>query len=135
MKWITITLQLLAGGYIAYAQPAEPDLDVFAKRRADFMEKLDPGAVVILPARPVCERNPDVDYPYRQESNFYYLSGYEEPKSVLLLDPSAEKYRYVMFVRGRSARSETWTGRRSGPHGSIQSYQTWYIRISDSGDI
>jgi len=123
MKWITVILTLITCSSIASAQPAELDQDVFAKRRTAFMEKLVAGAIAILPSRPVCRRNPDVNYPYRQESNFYYLSGYEEPKAVLLLDPSAEKNRYVMFVRERSAWSETWTGLRSGTEGAMMTFR------------
>ncbi len=82
----------------APAQPVQLDMQVFAQRRAGFMAQMQPDAIAIFPGKPVYLRNNDVEYSYRQESNFYYLSGFEEPESLLLLDPSAPKYKYVMYV-------------------------------------
>ncbi len=113
MKYFFFSAALLIN-ITAYAQPLQLDPEVFAQRRAAFMEKMDQTAVALFPGKPVYQRNLDVEYPYRQESNFYYLSGFEEPESILLLNPSAAKHKYVMFVRERNRRRETYDGKRAG---------------------
>jgi len=96
---------------------------VFAARRAAFSLKMDSNAVAIFPSKPVYLRNLDIDYPYRQESNFYYLSGFEEPHSLILLNPRAEKYKYILFVQRRNARRETYEGRRAGIGGAMETFR------------
>lgn len=89
------------------------------------MAQMQPDAIAIFPGKPVYLRNNDVEYSYRQESNFYYLSGFEEPESLLLLDPSAPKYKYVMYVqkRDRARRRETYDGPRAGLDGAIATFK------------
>ncbi len=105
------------------SQPLDLDMEVFAKRRELFMEKMQPGSTAIFPSKPVYLRNLDVEYEYRQESNFYYLSGFEEPESVLLLNPSAPRYKLVMFVRKRNPRRETYDGPRAGVEGAMTAFR------------
>jgi len=62
----------------AYSQPLQKDMQIFADRRAAFMEKIGPNCIAIFPSKPIYLRNLDIEYPYRQESNFYSLSGFEE---------------------------------------------------------
>jgi Xaa-Pro aminopeptidase len=83
---------------------------------------MDSNAVAIFPSKPVYQRNLDVDYPYRQESNFYYLSGFEEPGALLFLNPSAEKHRYIMYIRENNRLSEIWTGKRAGTKGAMAKF-------------
>lgn len=104
------------------AQPVQLDMQVFEQRRAVFMAQMQPDAIAIFPGKPVYLRNNDVEYPYRQESNFYYLSGFEEPESLLLLDPSAPRYKYVMYVRKRDRRRETYDGPRAGLEGAMTTF-------------
>jgi Xaa-Pro aminopeptidase len=108
---------------LAFAQPVELDMEVFSARRARFMERIEQGSTAIFASKPQYMRNLDVAYDYRQESNFYYLSGYEEPESILLLNPSASRYKYVMFVRKRDQRHETYEGPRSGAEGAMLRYR------------
>jgi len=98
-------------------------MEVFAERRAKFMQQLTPQSVAILPCKPEYVRNGDVEYEYRQESNFYYLSGFEEPESILLLNPSAARYKYVLFVRGRNPGRETYDGARAGIDGAMSMFK------------
>ncbi len=105
-----------------FAQPLQLDMSVFAERRQAFLRKMEPNSCAILPCKPEYLRNLDVEYEYRQESNFYYLSGYEEPEAVLLLNPSAPRHKFVMFVRKRDRRRETYDGPRSGPEGAMRSF-------------
>jgi Xaa-Pro aminopeptidase len=107
----------------ALAQPLQLDMEVFAKRRAAFIEKMQPNSVAIFPCKPVYLRNLDVEYVYRQESNFYYLSGFEEPESILLINPSHPKHKFVMFVRKRDLRRETYDGPRAGLEGAMATFR------------
>ncbi len=104
------------------AQPLQLDPEIFALRRATFMEKMDSNAVAIFPCKPEYSRNLDVNYPYRQESNFYYLSGFEEPQSILFINPSAPKNKYVMFIRKKDIRREVWEGARAGIEGAMTEF-------------
>ena len=87
------------------------------------MRQMDSNAVAIFPSKLVYQRNLDVDYPYRQESNFYYLSSFEEPKSLLFLDPSALQYKYIMYVQEGTHFSKVWSGSRAGAEGAINLFQ------------
>ncbi|HJZ13408.1 MAG TPA: aminopeptidase P N-terminal domain-containing protein, partial [Acidobacteriota bacterium] len=86
-------------------------------------DQMAPGSVAVFPSAPVRSRNSDVDYEYRQDSDFYYLTAFEEPESFCVLMPSHEKYNYVLFVRPRNKEMEAWTGLRSGEEGAIESYR------------
>ncbi len=121
MKKTLLLCVILAS--IACAQPIQLNMDVFAQRREAFMKKMQPGSVAIFPCKPEFMRNGDVEYEYRQESNFYYLSGFEEPQSILLLNPGAERYKYILFVRKRDQNLETWNGMRSGTDGAMAAFR------------
>jgi len=122
----------------AYSQPLQKDMLVFADRRAAFMEKIDPNGIAIFPSKPVYLRNLDIEYPYRQESNFYYLSGFEEPESMLVINPSHPKYKYIMYVRKRDRRRETYDGPRAGVEGALATFKAdtaFYIEDFDRNII
>ncbi len=55
------------------------------------MEEMGEGSIAILPAAPVRTRNRDVEYPYRQDSDFYYITGFEEPEAVAVLVPKRKR--------------------------------------------
>jgi len=79
-------------------------------------------SIAILPAAPVRHRNNDVEYLYRQDSDFQYLTGFTEPEAVAVLIPGRERGEYVMFVRDRDATREAYDGRRAGPGGAKRYY-------------
>lgn len=79
-------------------------------------------AIAILPASAVRWRNNDVDYAYRQDSNFHYLTGFPEPESVAVLVPGRPQGEYLLFVRDRDPARETWDGRRAGPVGARRDF-------------
>jgi Xaa-Pro aminopeptidase len=91
--------------------------EIFAERRMRFMEKID-GAVAVLPSAPVALRSGDVEFIYRQDNDFYYLTGFAEPEAVALIAPG-QKEAFVLFVRPRDKERETWTGRRAGVEGAM----------------
>jgi Xaa-Pro aminopeptidase len=93
------------------------DIPLFFKARRDRLMKTHPGAAFVFPATPIHMRNPDVDYPFRQESNFFYLSAFEEPESWLVLAPQTSSpgaYKAVLFVQERNVEMELWEGERYG---------------------
>ncbi|HXR51399.1 MAG TPA: Xaa-Pro aminopeptidase [Steroidobacteraceae bacterium] len=92
----------------------------FARRRKQLARSMGRNAIAIVPAAPVRHRNSDVEYPYRQDSDFYYLTGFEEPEAVAVLVPGREAAEYILFVRDRDPLRETWDGRRAGPAGAVE---------------
>ena len=90
---------------------------VHAERRARLSERLGPRAALLLSSPPETLRNGDVHHKYRQDSDILYLTGFEEPGTVVLLRPDHPKTPFVMFVRPRSPADEIWTGRRAGVDG------------------
>jgi Xaa-Pro aminopeptidase len=95
------------------------DQSVFAARRSRLMSALGPQAIAIFPAAPERTRSNDVEHRYRQQSDFYYLTGFAEPGAVAVLMPGHPEHDYVLFVRPRDRERETWTGRRAGVEGAM----------------
>jgi len=93
----------------------------FARRRAAFVEKMG-DAVAVFPSAPPAVRSNDTMYLYRQDTDLYYLTGFEEPESVLVLAPKHATTRSVLFVRPRDKERETWDGRRAGIEGAVAEY-------------
>ena len=94
---------------------------VFARRRRALMERMGPDSVALLPAAPSMPRNRDVHYPYRQDSDFYYLTGFPEPEALAALIPGAQQ-EFLLFCRERDPQMEIWHGRRAGPQGAMERY-------------
>jgi Xaa-Pro aminopeptidase len=94
----------------------------FARRRRQFMRMIGKDAIAILPAAPVRHRNGDIEYAYRQDSHFYYLSGFPEPESVAVLIPGRPQGEYLLFVREHDALREAWEGDRAGTEGAVARY-------------
>ena len=92
----------------------------FAKRRQRLMDMMDEGCIALVPASPVRPRNRDVDFPYRPDSNFYYLTGFGEPEAVAVFMPGREQGEFVMFCRERDPAAEQWHGTRLGLEGACE---------------
>lgn len=86
------------------------------------MQMIGLGGVGILPAAPVRLRNRDVEYPYRQDSDFYYITGFDEPESIAVLAPGRPQGEYILFCRDRDPQRETWEGSRSGPERVVSDF-------------
>lgn len=95
---------------------------VHARHRKQLIRMIGEGGIAILPAAPVRARNRDVDYPFRQDSDFYYLSGFVEPEAVIVLVPGREGGEYILFCRDKDEAQEIWHGRRCGPEAAIENY-------------
>jgi Xaa-Pro aminopeptidase len=93
----------------------------FAYRRQVLLERMGAGAIALVPAAPEVPRNRDVRYPYRQDSDFYYLTGFPEPEAVAVLVPGGEQ-EFSLFCRERDPAMEIWHGRRAGPQGAVDRY-------------
>ena len=96
--------------------------DIFKRRRAEFMKRMQPG-VAIFPAAPEARRNNDVYFEYRQDSDFYYLTGFEEPGSLCLIIKDHPEHKFILFVPPRDKAMEIWNGRRAGPEGARAVYK------------
>jgi Xaa-Pro aminopeptidase len=96
---------------------------MFRAHRENLMAKVAPGSVVVLRSAPERVFSHDTDYPYRQDSDFYYLTGLAEPDSIAVLRPGAsDGKRYVLFVRPRDSQREGVEGGRPGPEGAMKEY-------------
>ena len=94
----------------------------FSERRDLLAGKVLEDSAIIVSAASVKSRISDTEYSYRQDSNFYYLSGYEEPESLILIRPNQDKERFIIFCRDRDPLREQWDGFRTGQEGVIQDY-------------
>jgi len=97
------------------------ELATFIERRRRFVEAVGDG-LAIVPAAPETLRNNDVSHPFRQHSDFYFLTGFDEPDAVALFNPAHAKERFVLFVRPRDRDLEIWTGHRAGVEGAVAAY-------------
>ena len=97
------------------------DLATFIERRRRFVEAIGDG-MAIIPAAPETARNSDVCHPFRQNSDFFFLTGFDEPDAVAVFNPAHAKERYVLFVRPRDREMEIWNGHRAGVEGAVASY-------------
>jgi Xaa-Pro aminopeptidase len=93
-------------------------MNVYAARREAVAKALG-DAVAVIPAAPHATRNADTEYEYRQHSDFYYLTGLNEPEAVLVIAPHKSGERDVLFLRPRDREAEIWTGKRVGVEGAV----------------
>jgi Xaa-Pro aminopeptidase len=94
--------------------------EIYIQRRTRLLAKMQHG-IAIIPTAPEQRRNGDADFPYRFDSNFYYLSGFNEPESVLVL-VAGEQPQAILFCREKDMEREIWHGYRSGPEAAQDKY-------------
>ncbi len=97
------------------------DPQTYVARRAELLERIGPG-VAVFPSAPVSIRNNDVEHEYRQDSDFFYLSGFDEPESVLVVSNLHPEHQAVLFVRPRHKEREIWDGPRAGVEGAARDF-------------
>ena len=100
---------------VARAVSADPWQDDLKARRAKAMERLGPGTIAIFWSAPQRVYSADVDYEYRQDSNFLYLTGLDQPDSILILMPGNRTRKEILFIREADARREHWEGHSLTP--------------------
>jgi len=98
-----------------------PDLAPFFERRQRFTAAIG-DALAVIPGGVESLRNGDVHYEFRQASDFFFLTGFDEPDAVAVINPAHAKERFVLFVRPRDREMEIWNGRRAGTEGAIATY-------------
>lgn len=94
----------------------------YARRRRQLMRMAGEGSIIILCAAPARVRNNDVHYPYRQDSDFLYLTGFREPDAVLVMLPADDGGRCVLFCRERDPEREMWDGPMAGLKGAVETF-------------
>ncbi len=92
------------------------------RRRKKLMDLIGSDSIAIIPTASVHIRNRDVEFPFRPDSDFYYLTAYPEPEAVVVLIPDREEGEFLIFCRERDAEMETWHGRRAGLDGAMETY-------------
>lgn len=95
-----------------------------AARRTRLMEQMEVGSIAIIASATETIRNNDVHHLFRQNSDFQYLTGFEEPDSLCLLMPGREQGEYVLFVRDKNKEREIWDGYRAGPDGAVEEFKS-----------
>ncbi|HEX3250775.1 MAG TPA: Xaa-Pro aminopeptidase [Pyrinomonadaceae bacterium] len=83
----------------------------------EFMRRMAPKSVAIIPGAHDTRRSNDTHYRFRQDSDFFYLTGFEEPDALAVIKPEADQ-KYTLFVRPRDPEREIWDGRRAGVDGA-----------------
>lgn len=96
--------------------------DRYRKHRDRLAEVVGPDGLALVPASIETIRNDDVHHEFRQDSNFVYLTGFEEPDAVAVIAPGHPDGEYILFVRPRDPEMEAWTGYRSGAEGARERY-------------
>ncbi len=109
---------------------------VFEKRREIFLNKLD-GKAAIIPAASLVKHHADCEYPFRQDSNFWYLTGFDEPDAIaLFLSHKPKGERFILFVSPKDIISEVWHGFRWGIEGAEKEFQADKAHsINDINDL
>jgi len=108
----------------------------FSTRRKRLMHQMGSSSIAIIPTAPTRTRNRDIEYSYRPDSDFYYLTGFAEPEAVAVIVPGRPHGEYILFCRERDPEMETWHGRRAGLEGAQEVHGADdAFPISDIDDI
>ena len=97
------------------------DKKIFDRRRQDVMQLMGDGIAVITTA-PERIRNRDVLFPFRPDSDFYYLTRFSEPAAIAVLCPGRRQGEFLLFCRDRNPEREVWDGHRAGITGAVERY-------------
>jgi len=108
---------------------------IHERRRRAIMDLMGEG-IAIIPTAPESQRNSDVHYPFRPDSDFYYVTHFPEPQAVAVLIPGRAEGEFVLFCRESNPEQETWHGRRAGLEGACNHFDADdAFPIEDIGDI
>ena len=103
--------------------PLKPPASMFRAHRDRFLARLPPNSIAVLRAAPERTMSNDVAYLYRQDSDFWYLSGVEDPEAILIIRPNpSDGKQFIVFVRPRNPRAESYGGPRIGPQEAASAY-------------
>ena len=96
---------------------------IYAKRRKEFAGDLPDDSIAIVPNKALSIRSNDVEYRFKPDSDFYYLTGFEEPNSICILKKEKKSFTYILFVEPKDKDKEIWTGKRVGFQGAKSVYK------------
>lgn len=96
------------------------DMNEYRKRRRNLMNQIGDKSVAIIPSSHEIIRSRDTHFPFRQDSDFSYLTGFPEPDALAVLVPNREQGEYILFCRDKDRTREIWDGFRQGPEGAQQ---------------
>jgi len=97
-------------------------LGEFKQRRKALMRHMKKNAIALLASAPAQVRNRDVEYPYRQDSDFHYLTGFDEPEAVAVFAPGREQGEFILFCRKYDETKAIWTGKHAGLEGAKEKF-------------
>jgi Xaa-Pro aminopeptidase len=89
---------------------------------AEFMKRIGEDSIAIVPSAREVTRSNDLTFRFRQDSDFYYLTGFDEPEAVAVIKPADKEQPYTLFIRPRDPEREVWDGRRAGVEGAREEY-------------
>ena len=95
--------------------------NLYAQRRQQLLSKLNQGTAIFRSA-PMAVMHNDVEYAFRQDSDFFYLTGFNEPEAVAVLAPHHDEHQFILFVRPKDLDREIWTGYRTGVEAAQERY-------------
>ncbi len=95
----------------------------FKKRRKQLMQHIGIGNIALIGSASTRTRNRDVDYPFRQDSDFYYLTGFNEPDSLAVFIPGRKQGEYILFCREFDEKKALWEGAHAGLEGATKNYK------------
>jgi Xaa-Pro aminopeptidase len=95
----------------------------FKKRRKQLMQQIGKGNIALIGSAAIRTRNRDVDYPFRQDSDFYYLTGFNEPDSLAVFIPGRKQGEYILFCREFDEKKALWEGAHAGLEGATEHYE------------
>ena len=93
----------------------------YQQRREQLMAKIGNGTAIFRSA-PMAVMHNDVEYNYRQDSDFFYLTGFNEPQAVAVLAPHHPEHKFILFVRPKDKQLEVWSGYRCGVDAAKELY-------------
>ncbi len=97
-------------------------MNEFRRRRKHLMQRLEKGSVALLASAPARIRNRDTEYPYRQHSDFFYLTGFNEPDALAVFAPGRTQGEFVLFCREFDPEKAIWTGKHAGLEGARETF-------------
>ena len=143
---LLLSIEIVSAGSPESLKYLQYDTDLispstYRMRRDSVMKMIGDDAAAVFFSSPERMRNADVEYLYRQNDNFYYLTGFTEQNAILMLSPKGIKVEAadsttktvheILFVQERNPQQETWTGRRFGPEGAMNIVGIEYAQTND----
>jgi Xaa-Pro aminopeptidase len=108
----------------------------YKKRRTQLMRMVGKGSIALIPSATMKIRNRDAEHKFRQDSDFSYLTGFEEPEALAVFIPGREQGEYLLFCREFDEKTALWTGHHAGLEGAVNEYGADdAFPISDLADI